>query len=175
MTFEADWDRPEDEPLRFGLEPPTEGGGGMTLALSEVPDPPEELREVPAALDGETLGGGGTTSWVPKSFPMMLLTRDPLAAWVGGGGTTVGAEERTPPLSRRRKSRGESAEGGGATTDGAGILSLAVREDSRSGAETGGGTTATLFICTRDEDTSRLTEEGAGAITVPLRTGAERA
>lgn len=30
--------------------------------------------------------------------------------------------------------------------DGAGRLSLAMREDSRSGAETGGGTTATLFI-----------------------------
>lgn len=114
-------------------------------------------------------------SCVPKSLPMMLLTNDPLAAWVGGGGTTLGAEERTPPLSRRRRSLGESAEGGGATTEGAGMLSFAVREDSRSGAETGGGTTAKLFICTRERETSRVTAEGAGAIIAPLRAGAERA
>jgi hypothetical protein len=54
-------------------------------------------------------------------------------------------------------------------------LSLAVRADSRSGAETGGGTTARLFICTREGETSRLTGEGAGAITLPFRAGAERA
>ena len=53
-------------------------------------------------------------------------------------------------------------------------MSFAVREDSRSGAETGGGTTVTLFICTRDGETSRLTEDGAGGITWPLRAGAER-
>jgi len=147
----------------------------MTLVASEVPEPPEELREDPATLAGETLGGGGTTSWVPKSLPMMLLTIDPLAAWVGGGGTTCGAEEGTAPLSRRRRSRGDSAEGAGATTEGAGRLSFAVRDDSRSGAETGGGTTARLFICTRDGETSRVTVDGAGAITVPLSAGAERA
>jgi len=157
------------------LEFPIDGGGGMTFAASELPDPPAELRDVPAALVEETEGGGGTTSCVPKSLPMMLLTKDPFAACVGGGGTTLGVEGRTPPLSRRRKSRGESAEGGGATTEGAGRLSFARREDSRSGADTGGGTTATLFICTRDGETSRLTEEGAGAITLPLRAGAERA
>ena len=88
---------------------------------------------------------------------------------------TLGAEEGMAPLSRRRKSCGESAEGGGATTEGAGKLSFAVRGESRSGAETGGGTTATLFICTRERETSRVTVEGAGAITVPLRAGAERA
>lgn len=146
----------------------------MTLVARDVPDPPE-LREVPAALEDETLGGGGTTSCVPKSLPIMLLTSDPLAVWVGGGGTTLGVEERSAPLSRRRRSRGESADGGGATTEGAGIFSFAVREDSRSGAETGGGTTATLFICTREGETSRVTVEGAGAIIAPLRAGAERA
>src|ERR1700678_25722 len=147
----------------------------MTFAASELPDPAEELREVPATAESETLGGGGTTSCVPKSFPTRLLRMDPLAACVGGGGITLGAEERMPPLSRRRRSRGESAEGGGAMTDGAGILSLAVRAESRSGAETGGGTTATLFICTGERETSRVTEDGAGAITLPLRVGAERA
>jgi hypothetical protein len=163
-------DRPEEdcpeEPLRFVLEAPTEGGGGMTLAVSDVPDPPG-LRDDPEALEDETFGGGGTTSCVPKSLPMMLLTSDPLADWVGGGGTTLGAAERAEPLSRRRRSREESAEGGGATTAGAGMLSLAVREDSRSGAETGGGTTVWLFICTRDGEVSRVTADGAGAIMVP--------
>jgi hypothetical protein len=87
----------------------------------------------------------------------------------------VGAEERTPPLSSRRKSRDESAEGGGAMTEGAGRFSFAARAVSRTGAETGGGTTATLFICTRGGETSRAIEEGAGAIMLPLRAGAERA
>ena len=145
----------------------------MTLVVSDLPNPPEVLRESPAALAVETLGGGVTTSCVPKSLPMMLLTKDPLAAWVGGGGTTFGADDRTPPLSSRRRSRA-SAEGGGATTEGAGRLSFAVRAESRSGAETGGGTTATLFICARDGETSWVTAEGAGAITVPLSAGAER-
>jgi hypothetical protein len=85
------------------------------------------------------------------------------------------AEERMAPLSRRRRSREESAEGGGATTAGAGIINFAVREDSRSGAETGGGTTAILFICTREREISRETLDGAGAMIAPLRAGAERA
>jgi hypothetical protein len=154
-------------------EPPTEGGGGITFAFNEVPWPPLAPRELPAAEALETLGGGGTTSCVPKSFPMILLTIDPLAAWVGGGGTTFGAEERIPPLSKRRMSRLVS-EGGGATIDWAGRLSFAVRALSRSGAETGGGTTVTLFICTRDGETSCVTADGAGAITVPRSAGAER-
>jgi hypothetical protein len=105
---------------------------------------------------------------------MTLLTNEVLPAGVGGGGITV-LEGSALPLSRRRKSRGESAEGGGAMTEGAGILSFAVRALSRSGAETGGGTTATLFICTREGETSRLATLGAGGITLALRPGAERA
>jgi len=147
----------------------------MTLAARAVPDLPEELRVDPAEAADDTAGGGGMTSCVPKSLPITLLTNDPLAACVGGGGTTAGVEERTLPLSMRRRSRDESVEGGGATTEGAGRLSFAVREDSRSGAETGGGTMATLFICTRDGETSRATVDGEGAITVPVRIGAERA
>ena len=138
------WDRPEDPPkLLFAL--PNEGGGGTTLAERELPEPPDELREVPAVLVEDTEGGGGTTSCVPKSFPMTLLRNDPLATCVGGGGTTVGEADCSRPLSRRCWSRA-SAEGGGAMTEGAGRLSLAVREESRCGADTGGGTTATLFI-----------------------------
>ena len=53
--------------------PEADGGGGTTFAAIVPPGPPEVLREVEL-----TLGGGGTTSCVPKSFPMMLLTNDPL-------------------------------------------------------------------------------------------------
>ena len=103
----------------------------------------------------------------------MLLTK-PLGAGVGGGGTTVRDGSAALPLSSRRKSRAESAEGGGAMTEGAGRLSFAVFEDSRSGAEIGGGTTARLFICSREGETSRLTAAGAGGITLAVRAGVER-
>jgi hypothetical protein len=129
------------------------------------------VRDVPAEEALETFGGGGTTSCVPKSLPIIELTKEPLAAGVGGGGTTF-AEVRTPPLSNRRRS--EFAEGGGATTDGAGMLSFAILPDSCSGAETGGGTTEMSFICAREAENSCVTSDGAGAITLPLRAGAER-
>lgn len=51
-----------------------DGGGGMTLAAN-VAAPP--LRELPDAV---VEGGGGTTSCVPKSFPITLLTNDVLPA-----------------------------------------------------------------------------------------------
>jgi hypothetical protein len=182
---------------------PTEGGGGTTLAAGEAPGAPEEERAVRdalpeatlggggtmllaspppdatglrtvAALSTETLGGGGTTSCVPNSLPIMLLTNEPPAACVGGGGTTALEGSGALPLSSRRKSCAESAEGGGATTDGEGRLSFASRDVSRSGAETGGGTTETLFICTRVGETSRPMAAGAGGITLPSRAGAER-
>ena len=44
----------------------------------------------------------------------------------------------------------------------------------RSGAETGGGTTATFAICTGELDSSRLTAPGAGGITFAARVGVER-
>ena len=103
----------------------------------------------------------------------MILLTTPVLAAVGGGGMTV-VDGAILPLSRRRKSRVESGEGGGAMTEGAGKFNLALRELSRSGAETGGGTTVTLFICTREGDTSRLATEGAGGITLPLNAGAAR-
>jgi hypothetical protein len=84
-----------------------------------------------------------------------------------------GDDDRMLPLSSRRRSRVESADGGGATTDGAGMLSFAFRALSRSGAETGGGTTETLFS-TRDGETSRLMDDGAGGITLALSAGMER-
>lgn len=110
---------------------------------------------------------------MPKILPMMLLMNDGAAGWVGGGGTTVGDEAATP-LSRRRNSCAESAEGGGAITSGAGRLSFAFLTSSRSGALTGGGTTATLVIRTRVDGTSVPLVSGAGAITRAVSAGAER-
>jgi hypothetical protein len=176
-------DAPKEDPRPFADEvpvpedaPPTEGGGGITLALSDVPCPPfGDVRELPAAALAETLGGGGTTSCVPKILPMMVLTKDPLAACVGGGGITFGADDGMPPLSRRRRSRSADGEGGGATTEGAGMLSFATRAFSFSGAETGGGITAALFICTREGETACVTSDGAGAMMRPFSDGASRA
>jgi len=52
--------------------PEAEGGGGTTFAARVPPDEPG-LRVAEA-----TAGGGGTTSCVPKSLPIMLLTKDGL-------------------------------------------------------------------------------------------------
>jgi hypothetical protein len=136
------------------LPPETDGGGG-TILLASVVEPEEGFRPDADEFPDATLGGGGTTSCVPKSLPMMLLTIEVLPVGAGGGGITV-REGSFVPLSSRRKSRVESAEGGGAMMEGAGRVSFALRELSRAGAETGGGTTATLFICTREGVTSRL-------------------
>src|SRR5689334_2528909 len=54
------------------------------------------------------------------------------------------------------------------------MLSLGLRVVVRSGAETGGGTTATFAICTGELDSSRLTAPGAGGITLAARAGVER-
>jgi hypothetical protein len=76
FALRAVWRDPEDEADEPVLA--AEGGGGITLA-ARVVDPDEELRVVPAEFPAATVGGGGTTSCVPKSLPMMLLTNDPLA------------------------------------------------------------------------------------------------
>jgi hypothetical protein len=146
----------------------TAGGGGTTFTASDVPVPPV----VPVVL---TLGGGGTTSVAPKIFPIRLLMNDPLPACVGGGGTTPFEGSGTLPLARRRMSCETSADGGGAMTEGAGITSWGVLVVERSGAETGGGTTATLLICTGALESSRLIPPGAGGITLVDKAGVERA
>ena len=112
-----------------------------------------------------TEGGGGTTSVAPKIFPMRLLTNDPLPVGVGGGGTTACEGSAALPVGMRRMSPETLADGGGATTAGAGMVSRAVRELARSGAETGGGTTLVSVICTGALDISRLTVPGAGGTT----------
>ena len=78
------------------------------------------------------------------------------------------------PLDNRCKSREMSADGGGATTEGAGILSFGSRVDARSGAETGGGTTASFAICTGALDIWRVTAPGAGGMTLVVKDGVER-
>lgn len=151
-----------------------DGAGGMMLVASVAPPPFDSVRADPEVPSGETLGGGGTTSCVPKSLPMMLLTNEPLLVCVGGGGITTAVERAALPLSSLRNSRAASAEGGGATTEGAGRLSFALRPRSCSGAETGGGTTAALFIWTREGETSRPTAVGAGGIMPAASADAER-
>jgi hypothetical protein len=75
--FGAGWKRPEGDPPWFERALPTDGGGAITLT---VPDAADGLRDVAVVVVEETAGGGGTTSCVPKSLPIMLLTNDPLAA-----------------------------------------------------------------------------------------------
>ena len=154
--------RLESSPLRLPLTVPLavlaliDGGGGRTLAPSEC----DAVFE-PVVF---TEGGGGTTSVAPKIFPMRLLTNDPLPVAVGGGGTTAEGSG-VLPVGMRRMSPETLAEGGGATTAGAGMVSRAVRELARSGAETGGGTTFVSVIRTGAVDISRLTVPGAGGTT----------
>jgi hypothetical protein len=127
--------------------PVDDGGGGTTLGASVVAGLP-----VLAPLE-LTAGGGGTTSEAPKIFPTRLLRSDPLPDCVGGGGTTALEVSAVLPFARRRMSREMSEEGGGAMTAGDGNVSLGSRALVRSGAETGGGTTATLAICTGELET----------------------
>jgi len=110
----------------------------------------------------------------PKIFPIRLLMKDPLPDCVGGGGTTVFDESGMLPLARRCRSCETSVDGGGAITEGADKLSLGLRVVARSGAETGGGITAALFICTGELESSRLTPPGAGGTTLAARVAVER-
>ena len=119
-----------------------------------------------------TEGGGGTTSCVPKILPMTLLRSELFPVCEGGGGTTVraGSAELAPS---RRMSELMSVDGGGATTEGAGKVTLEFRAPARSGAETGGGTTAES-ICTGAEEIWRLTVPGAGGMTLAASCGFAR-
>lgn len=158
---------PARVPVEVAELPETAGGGGTTLAASD-----------PAVREGllpVTVGGGATTDVLPKTrFSRELMYEVP-AAGVGGGGTTLFDRSGALPLASRCRSCDISVEGGGATTDGAGMASLGFRSDWRSGAETGGGTTAAFAICTGERETSRLTTAGAGGTMAELKAGAERA
>lgn len=92
ITLEA---RDAFEALRSLREVPllTDGGGGTTLAASELPLP------LPAVF-AFTDGGGGTTSVAPKILPIKLLMNDPLPDGDGGGGTTDLDGSGTLPLAR---------------------------------------------------------------------------
>ena len=108
---------------------------------------------------------------MPKILPIRLPTRDSLAE--GGGGTTVLEGSGMVSPASRRVSSGTFPEGGGAIT-GAGRLIFAVRELIRSGADAGGGTSATFAACTGARELSALATFGAGGITLVARAGAER-
>jgi hypothetical protein len=76
LAIEAE--RPEPEPER-------DGGGGTTLLPGVLPDPPRIPLGSPFEVRLLTVGGGDTTSCVPKTFPIKELS-SPVCA--GGGGTT---------------------------------------------------------------------------------------
>lgn len=162
---------PARNPAPAEAPPVTVGGGGTTVVANEL-----------GALRGElpplTEGGGGTTDALPDAPPntrsSRLLMNEVFAAGAGGGGTIDFERSGKLPVDSRRRSWDISAEGGGATTDGAGMVSLELRPFARSGAETGGGTTAAFVICTGEREISRLTA-GAGGTTPGLRAGARRA
>jgi hypothetical protein len=118
-------------------------------------------------------GGGGTTSLDPKILPNRLLTIDPLAGSAGGGGTTALDGSGTADPASWRGSSGTLADGGGAMT-GAGRFNFALRELMRSGAEAGGGTTASFAACTGERPISRLATLGAGGTTLPPKAGTVR-
>lgn len=99
---------------------------------------------------------------------------EPLADCEGGGGTTALDGSGIVPPAKRCVSGERSAEGGGATTEDAGKFSFEFRPVFRSGAETGGGTTAAFVIWTGELERSRLTPPGAGGITLPASAGLDR-
>lgn len=101
---------------------------------------------LPVPFSFTEVGGGAITSVGPKILPIKLLMNDPLAEDDGGGGATAFEGSGAPALARRRTSGVTSLEVGGATTAGAGMLSLELRAVARSGAETGGGTTAGSMV-----------------------------
>src|ERR1700733_5166159 len=154
---------------------PTVGGGATAFVPSDAPAPLRLPRGLPPAAAEPTDGGGGTTSLAPKILPIKLLIYNPLPDCDGGGGTTVFPGSCTLPLARRRMSGEISEEGGGATTEGDGSVSLGLRKAARSGADTGGGTTVVLVICTGALVISRLKAPGAGGITFADIAGLERA
>ncbi len=145
----------------------TDGGGATTLLGSEGEAP---LR-VPVEF---TDGGGCTTSVGPRIFPRRLLSNPVLLlAVAGGGGTTALNGSCGVALASPRTSR-ETSPGGGAITDGAGNESFASPVIARSGADTGGGTTARSVACTGARESSWLAAPGAGGITFAATAGADR-
>lgn len=116
------------------------------------------------------LAGGGTTCGVRGPAPD--LASDPPLDAEGGGGTGFVCMSPLAVLPQLLKSW-LTSDGGGATTAGAGNVSLGLDEASRSGAETGGGTTSTVCVTsTRELAKSRGVSRGAGAITLCSIVGA---
>jgi len=135
----------------FGLDDPPPPaadactGGGTTLALPTNPAV-DRLSPVPPGLELPTCTGGGTT--LVCRFIASLPPRVP-TPWDNCAG--------------------------GATTAGAGNVSFADKFVSRSGAETGGGTTSILLATvTLAANGSRCNPEGGGGTTVVVSAGAVR-
>ncbi len=143
-------------------------GGGATLS------PSVGLATEPAFLTLTDVEGGGATSAGPKIFPIRPLMNDPPAEGDGGGGTTAFVGSGAEPGDRWRISAFTSVEGGGATFAGAGSVIFGLRIFPRSGADTGGGTTAGSIVCSGADEYWRRTEAGAGGTTFAASEGPAR-
>ena len=103
MAAEVPAIEPPGERLPVPL-PDTDGGGGTTLAPRPVPEPADAPLGSVEVLPALTLGGGGTTSVVPKILPIRLLINPVLLDGAGGGGTTAFEGSPRLPDARRCKS-----------------------------------------------------------------------
>ena len=143
-------------------------GGGATLS------PSVGRTAVPVFFVFTDVGGGATTSAGPKIRPIKLLTKDELPEGDGGGGAIALLWSGALPAVSLRISAVISVEGGGATVAGAGRVILGFRTPARSGAETGGGTTAGSIAWIGAEENCRLTADGAGGVTSAASAGVAR-
>lgn len=151
------------------IVPPSVGGGGMTALASSWPALPRPPLACPFEDPPEDpfppmLAGGGTTSLASVPLPARPRPCALTPPAEGGGGT--GCERKSPVRALPQLLISCAAEGGGATTFCAGNDSLAMDEESRVGAETGGATTSLVCeSCAREAARSRGVV-GAGATTV---------
>jgi len=126
------------------------------------------LCEVPPPM----LAGGGTTWGVRVPTPDRESA--PLAEALGGGGTGLRRKSPEAVLPQLLRSR-LTCDGGGATIAGAGSVSLALEDESRAGAATGGGTTSAVGVKgARELARSRWVSRGAGAMIVGASEAAVR-
>lgn len=149
-----------------------ESTGGETTLLFPINDP-APARSSERLPDWSEDGGTTVAEPPPRAAPGALRPTERVPACTGGG-TTWAWESLVPSppiaLTTRLKS-----DGGGATTFGAGKVNFAADEVSRSGAETGGGTTSlTRATGTFTEPTSRWASRAAGGTTFALMDAASR-
>ena len=154
---------------------PADGGGPITLGPSDVPIPLRFPRGLPPAAPAPTAGGGGTTlvgerrSTAVRAARIHGRRRRHYFGWAKNFSDQAAHERSAARLRRRRRNhcsrldRERCRWRGGADLVKC-RLKAAARSPrapawsvsecarvSRSGAETGGGTTATFAICTGED------------------------